>query len=77
MEETSQFHPIRLDSLVTDSTLEFNLYIKTAGENYVLFRERSLEFGDRHRLKLLENQIETIYIRQFDRKKYGTYIEQI
>lgn len=76
MQEASQFHPIHLDSLVTDSTLEFNLYIKTSGENCILFRERSLEFGERHRRRLLENQIQTIYIRQSDQKRYGRYIEQ-
>jgi len=76
MQDVSQFHPIHLDSLVSDSTLEFNLYIRTTGEKCILFRERSLEFGDRHRRKLLENQVQTIYILHSDQKSYGRYIEQ-
>ena len=51
MQEVTPFYPIHLDSLVSDSTLEFNLCIKTAGEKCILFRERSLEFGERHRRK--------------------------
>ena len=70
------FYPIHLDSLVSDSTLEFNLYIKTNDEKCILFRERSLEFGERHRRKLLENQVHTLCLRQSDQKSYGRYIEE-
>ncbi len=74
--QENQFSPINLDSLVIDSTLEFDLYIKTAGENYVLFRERSLEFGEHHRKRLAENRIHTLYIGQDDQKSYGSYVEE-
>src|SRR6516162_3779699 len=74
--EDNQFYPIHLDSLVLDSTLEFDLYIKTADENCILFRERSLDFEERHRTKLLTNDIHTLYIRQPDQKIYGRYIEK-
>ena len=58
-----------------DSTLEFNLYLKTTAENYILFRERSLEFREHHRKRLVENQIHTLYISQSDQKSYGAYVE--
>jgi HD-GYP domain-containing protein (c-di-GMP phosphodiesterase class II) len=74
--EDNQFYPIHLDSLVSASTLEFNLYIKTTDEKCILFRERSLEFGERHRKKLLANEIHTLYIRQADQRIYGRYIEE-
>jgi putative nucleotidyltransferase with HDIG domain len=76
MQEVTPFYPIHLDSLVSDSTLEFNLYIKTDDEKCILFRERSLEFGEHHRRKLLENQVHTLYLRQSDQKSYGRYIEE-
>src|SRR5215471_11651649 len=74
--EDNQFYPIHLDSLVIDSTLEFDLYIKRTDEKCILFRERSLEFGERHRKKLLANEIHTLYIGQTDQKIYGRYIEE-
>jgi putative nucleotidyltransferase with HDIG domain len=71
-----EFHPIQLDSLVIDTVLDFDLYFKTVGQTYVLFRGRQQEFCIRHRDRLVSNGIHTLYISREDQAQYGRYVEQ-
>lgn len=70
-----KFMPIYLDSLVTDSILDFDLYIK-ANQQLVLYRSANLAFTDRTRQKLLENKVDRLFVSLDNRGKYQRYIEQ-
>jgi len=71
-----EFHPIQLDSLVTDTVLDFELHSKAANDAFVLFRGRDQEFGSRHRDGLLSHGIHTLYVSEGDQHSYGRYVEQ-
>ncbi len=70
-----KFLPIYLDSLRTDSVLEFDLHI-SVGSELVLYRSANLAFTDKTRQKLLENKVDRLYVTQDNRGKYQQYIEQ-
>lgn len=71
-----QFHPIDLDGLVLDTVLDFNLYLRAGHDHYVLFRSQQLEFTARHRVRLLDNGVHTLFIRGDERGQYTRYLEQ-
>ena len=71
-----EFHPIQLDSLVTDTVLDFELHSKAANDAFVLFRGRDQEFASRHRDGLLSHGIHTLYVSEEDQRSYGRYVEQ-
>ncbi|MFQ5453128.1 MAG: HD-GYP domain-containing protein [Candidatus Zixiibacteriota bacterium] len=70
-----QFLSIHLDSILVDSILEFDLYIRVNRE-LVLYRSEELPFTDRTRQKLLENNVDHLYINSESKEKYQKYIEQ-
>ncbi|MEW5978238.1 MAG: HD domain-containing phosphohydrolase [Acidobacteriota bacterium] len=74
--DVRQYHPIRLDTLVPDSVPEFDLYLRTGEDAYILFRERHQRFNVEHRSKLLSNSIEELFIREEDQRSYGYYLEK-
>ena len=66
---------IDLDGVIVDSMLEFHLYLHTGGGRFVLFRSPSLEFSARHRQRLLDNGVKTLYLRADERGHYQRYLE--
>jgi putative nucleotidyltransferase with HDIG domain len=70
-----RFIAVQLDSLRVDKILDFDLYIFT-GQEYVLYRSKSLTFTEASRAKLLENKVEKIFILEGDRRAYQKYIEE-
>lgn len=71
-----QFHPVDLDGLVLDTVLDFNLYLGAGPDHYVLFRSQQREFTARHRARLLDNGVHTLFIRGDERGQYTRYLEQ-
>jgi len=65
---------IYLDSLRINSTLDFDLYIKKAGD-YVLYRSARLPFKEKNRSALLDNNIDRLYVPYDKRHDYQKYVE--
>ena len=70
-----KFFPVILDSIRVDSVLSFDVYIKV-NHNLVLYRSADLPFTEATRQRLIENNVERVYITTENRKKYQIYIEQ-
>jgi len=73
-QRVSPFLPIYLDSLVVDSILGFDLFIKL-GREMVLYRSKQLSFTDESRRKLLDNRVEKLYVPITAKQEYQKYIE--
>lgn len=65
---------IHLESLRINSILEFDLYIKQAGET-ILYRAAHLPFTEKNRTNLLENNIKNLYVSSDKFKHFQKYIE--
>ena len=71
-----RFVPVSLESLRLDTLTSFKIYIRTANDKEpVLYRAENLPFTDQVRARLLEHEIEHIYIDRSDRDQYQKYIE--
>jgi len=68
------FLPIYLESLVVDTVLDFDLFIRL-GREMVLYRSRRLPFTEQTRHKLLENRIQTLFVAVTAKQQYQRYIE--
>lgn len=68
------YWPIRLDSLRLDSTLEFDLYIKS-GSDVILYSSASEPFTEQTRDKLIENRVRTLFTQTSQQSAYQRYIE--
>jgi len=66
---------IQLDSIRVDSILDFDLYINV-NNTLVLYRSSDLPFTDRTRQKLLDNNVERLFITSENKPKYQRYIEK-
>jgi HD-GYP domain-containing protein (c-di-GMP phosphodiesterase class II) len=75
-EQPSEFYPIYLDSLITDTNVNFNLYTKNRNGRYVLYCQAEQNFSEIHRKNLLKNDIKTLFIDLSDQRAYGNYIEK-
>ncbi len=73
-QRVSPFLPIYLESLVVDSVLGFDLFIKL-GREMVLYRSKQLAFTDNSRQKLLDNRVEKLYVPFTAKHEYQKYIE--
>lgn len=73
-QRVSPFLPIYLESLVIDSVLSFDLFIKL-GREMVLYRSKQLAFTDDSRRKLLDNKVEKLYVPFTAKHEYQKYIE--
>ncbi len=71
---TSPFLPVHLDSLVVDSILDFDLFIKL-GREMVLYRSKRLPFTEESRKKLLSNKVDRLFIQTAAKREYQRYIE--
>jgi putative nucleotidyltransferase with HDIG domain len=71
------FIPISLDSLCLDTLTNFELYVLPTSEREpILYRAKNLQFTDTVRKRLLEHDVERVYIRISDRDNYQEYIER-
>jgi putative nucleotidyltransferase with HDIG domain len=71
-----RFIAIPLESLRLDTVTNFNIHIRTTDEQQpVLYRAENLPFTDKVRARLLEHDIEHIYIERKDRENYQKYLE--
>jgi len=73
-QETS-YLPIYLESLRIDSVLNFDLFIQI-GQEMILYRSADLPFTESSNHKLLENNVNRLYVNSKSRQKYQRYIEQ-
>jgi HD-GYP domain-containing protein (c-di-GMP phosphodiesterase class II) len=73
--EPDEFCAIDLDGLVDDTALDFNLYLPAGPDRFVFYRSISQEFTPRHRQRLLDNNVRTVYIRTAERQQYLKYLE--
>ncbi len=72
--KTDKYLAIHLESLRINSILEFDLYIKQAGET-ILYRAAHLPFTEKNRSNLLENNIKRLYVSNEKFKHFQKYIE--
>jgi HD-GYP domain-containing protein (c-di-GMP phosphodiesterase class II) len=71
------FLPIHVSSLRLDSVPQFDIYYRPgAAQPFVLYRQRSLPFGEVERRRLLDNKVEQVYILQEQRAEYSRYVAQ-
>jgi putative nucleotidyltransferase with HDIG domain len=67
--------PIYLESIRVDSVLDFDLYIQV-NRQLVLYRSANLPFTDKTRQKLLDNNVDRLYIAFESKANYQRYIEK-
>jgi putative nucleotidyltransferase with HDIG domain len=71
------FVPISLESICTDTVTNFKIYVLTeSGKEPVLYRAENLQFTERVKKRLLEHDVERVYIQGTDQDKYQEYVEQ-
>lgn len=68
--------PVHLDGLVVDSVVDFHLYLQSAPGHFVLFRGPDLPFNADHHRRLLNNQVQTLWLRGDERRRYEAYVER-
>jgi putative nucleotidyltransferase with HDIG domain len=73
--DQESFYPIDLDGLVVDSIVDFNLYLPGSRGRLLFFRGQDREFATRHRNRLLDNCVRTVYVRAAEHDKYQRYLE--
>jgi len=73
--DDQKFIPIYLDCLRVDSILDFDLYLKV-NTGLVLYRSADLPFTDRTRQRLMENNVDRLYVKGENKEHYQRYIEQ-
>lgn len=73
----STFIPVSLGSLRIDSITSFDVYFQPApGQPFVLYAERNLRFTEDARKRLLDNNLDTVYVRGTQRSEYRRYVEE-
>ncbi len=72
--QITKFLPIYLDSLLVDTILDFDLYLKV-GREIMLYRSKRLPFSEESRQKLLDNNVHILFVGSDSRKAYQQYIE--
>jgi HD-GYP domain-containing protein (c-di-GMP phosphodiesterase class II) len=70
-----KFMPILLESIRVDSVLDFDLYI-SVNRQLVLYRSANLPFTERTLRKLIDNQVDRLYVAFENKGKYQRYIEK-
>jgi putative nucleotidyltransferase with HDIG domain len=70
----TRYLPIYLESLRIDTILDFDLFIKISGQ-MILYRSADLPFIEKTRSKLIENNVQRLYVNDEARNKYQKYIE--
>jgi len=70
------YMPVHLDGLVVDSVVNFHLYLQSAPGHFVLFRGPDLPFHAEHHARLLQHNVQTLWLRGDERRRYEAYVEQ-
>ena len=68
--------PVHLDGLVIDSVVDFHLHLQTSPGHFVLFRGPDLEFTTAHHARLLANNVQTLWLKGDERRRYEHYVER-
>lgn len=68
--------PVHLDGLVVDSIVDFHLYLQSAPGHFILFRGPDLPFTVQHHARLLHNNVQTLWLRGDERRRYEAYVEK-
>ncbi|MCP5103315.1 MAG: HD domain-containing protein [bacterium] len=68
------FSPINIKKIHPNSTINFDLYIKSSGK-FVLYKNKNLVVQADDLKRLTEHQVETLYIHNNDKKNYKNYLE--
>lgn len=74
--QPQEYVAIALDFLRTDTVTDFDIYLRTNEETYVLYRERHLPFTREARDRLQTSSVEDVYVPVSQDKEYRRYIEQ-
>ena len=75
-EEAATFVPIPLESICLDTTTNFKIFFRVEREKApVLYRAENLPFTEGVRKRLLDHDIERVYIESNDQGNYREYIE--
>ena len=77
VQEERAFIPVSLGSLRIDSITTFDIYFQPAlGQPFVLYAERNLRFTEHARKRLLDNNLNMVYVRGTQRSEYNRYVEE-
>lgn len=68
------FTPIDIEKIHPNSIINFDLYLKT-GKKYVLYKNRRLKISTEDIKRLKDNQVESIFIHNNDKKNFRMYME--
>lgn len=71
-----EYLAVHLVSFPLDTVVDFDLYLRKADLNYVLYRARELPFTGETRDKLLYYQVDALYVQGADKRKYQQYVEK-
>lgn len=71
---TSEFLPIYLEAMRIDTIINFDLFIKI-GQDLILYRAAHLPFTEKTRAKLLDNNVDRLFVPGKEREQYQKYIE--
>lgn len=74
-DEKEEFIPISTLMMFADMTVDFSVYVRI-GEKYILYAREKESFTERHKRKLNENGVSTVYIAASQRDKFNAYMEQ-
>ncbi len=69
MEKKENYLPIIIESLIFGKNSDYPLYIRS-GENYILYRSKALIFSQNDALRLKNNGVNRLYIKNEDKEKY-------
>ncbi len=67
--QKENYLPIIIESLIYGKNSDYPLYIKI-GDRYVLYRTKALIFSNNDVLRLKNNGVHNLYLKQEDKKKY-------
>ena len=68
--------PVHLDGRPVDSVVDFHLYLQTSPGHFVLFRGPDFEFTNAHHARLLANNVQTLWLKGDERRRYEQYVER-
>ena len=73
-EEKDGYLVIPTDSLLVNKVTNFDIYIRVDGK-YLFYRSKDIPFGIEEKDKLLQSDMDSVYIDVDDREKYKKYLE--
>ena len=74
--DSTAFVPVNLAALRVDTIANFDTYFRPgAGQPFVLYSERNIQFTEEARRRLVESNVDTVYVRTEDLPNYRGYIQ--